>query len=95
MSTTNRDGPATRLHRREMTTCYRDPGVRAGPLRILPRTSMHWIIVDERRPWHDQVVFISQRQGLRVGSEAWAEVRSALVVLSEIEGFSLETTGLA
>lgn len=95
MSTTSRDGPATKLHPRERTTCYRDPGVRAGPFRILPRTTMHWIIVDERRPWDDKVIFISQRQGLRIGSEAWDEVRGALKSIAEVEGLTIETTGLA
>lgn len=87
---TDRDGPATRLHAREMMTTFRDPGVRAGPLRILPRTSCHWMVLDERRPMGDQVVFVAQNQSLRIGSEGWKEALFALKAMAETEGLAIE-----
>lgn len=37
-------------HPRELLTYFRDPGIRRGPLRVLPRTDGTFIVFDERRP---------------------------------------------
>jgi len=81
------------MHARELVRdqCYPDPGVRRGPLRVLPRTDLHYIVVDERRPMGDQVVFIGQARGLT--PRALEEARFALELLAERDGIPPDAAG--